>query len=107
MQPGTGKLRRGLSALLMLTLVAVLLAPLAYGQSVSGDLIGTVADQQGAVVPNAKVSATNVDTALTQVTTTNGAGSYRFAHLPVGRYDLTGVATNFKTGRRMSEPIEF
>ena len=106
MQPGTGKLRRGLSALLMLTLVAVLLAPLAYGQSVSGDLIGTVADQQGAVVPNAKVSATNVDTALTQVTTTNGAGSYRFANLPVGRYDITVVATNFKTASLKAYPID-
>jgi uncharacterized membrane protein AbrB (regulator of aidB expression) len=54
-----------------LLLAGLLLAVLAYpagrlmGQVVYGNIVGTVTDEQGAAVPNAKVTVTNVATGET------------------------------------------
>ena len=37
-------------------------AGIAFGQAISGNLVGTITDSTGAVVPNAEVTATNVGT---------------------------------------------
>ncbi|PYY19389.1 MAG: TonB-dependent receptor, partial [Acidobacteria bacterium] len=105
MQRSTGKLSGTLRTLLALALITIL-PVLTHGQSVSGDLIGTIADQQGAVIPNAKVSATNVETGVTATTTTNSAGSYRFPNLLVGKYDINVAAPNFKTASLKAFLIE-
>jgi hypothetical protein len=43
---------------------------------VGGRVSGTVKDASGAVVPNANVTATNVDTGVHATATTNGSGFY-------------------------------
>ena len=103
MQRSTGKLSGTIRTLLALALIFPIIT---HGQSVSGDLIGTIADQQGAVIPNAKVSATNVETGVTATTTTNSAGSYRFPNLLVGKYDINVAAPNFKTASLKAFLIE-
>lgn len=60
-------------------------------------LTGTVTDQQGAVVPNANVTATNVATNVPTSTQTTDAGLYRFPTLPVGAYKISVEATGFKS----------
>ena len=45
-------------------------------QTITGSVNGTVTDPSGAVIPNAKVTAINVDTGVTTETTSNGEGIY-------------------------------
>lgn len=66
-----------------------------WSQIVSCTLTGTVFDPSGSVLPNATVTATNGDTNLTRVVTTNEAGRFTFAALPPGTYTLTTAADGF------------
>ena len=59
-------------------------------------LSGTVADQTGAIVPNAKVTLMDKDTNQTRVSTSNGEGLYTFNALPPDRFSLTAEAQGFK-----------
>jgi hypothetical protein len=69
-----------------------------YGQSITGTLIGTVSDAQGAIVPSATVTATNVDTGVSHTTTTNKLGEFRIEFLSVGSYVVkVKAARSFKT----------
>ncbi|MCI0488721.1 MAG: carboxypeptidase regulatory-like domain-containing protein [Blastocatellia bacterium] len=88
-------MKKGFSLTLVVMLVALLCAPvLAQGNSI---LTGTVSDSQGAVVPDAKVTATNVATNVSYTTQTTGAGVYRFPVLPVGTYRVMVEASGFKS----------
>ncbi|HEX4809379.1 MAG TPA: carboxypeptidase-like regulatory domain-containing protein, partial [Bryobacteraceae bacterium] len=42
-----------------------------YGQTLNGSLVGVVTDPSGAVIPNAAVTATDVDTAQKRQETTD------------------------------------
>src|SRR6202162_1970507 len=66
-------------------------------QVISGDLVGTVLDKTGAVVPNAKVDVTNAETGVKYQTVANESGEYRFNNLPVGTYSVTASSSNFAT----------
>jgi hypothetical protein len=68
-----------------------------FGQAISGNLVGTVSDQTGAVVANAEVTATNVGTSASAVAHSNSTGEYRFDNLPVGTYKITVKAQGFTT----------
>lgn len=63
-----------------------------------GEVVGTVTDPTGAVIPNAKVTATRVDTHVSQSTVTTSAGTYTIPRLPVGTYTVTAEATGFQKG---------
>jgi len=69
----------------------------AYGQAISGSLVGTVIDSSAAVVTNASVEATKIDTGITTTTTTGATGAYRFENLPVGTYRIIVRSSGFKT----------
>jgi len=69
----------------------------AYGQAISGSLVGTVIDSSSAVVANASVEATKIDTGIVTTTTTGGTGAYRFENLPVGTYQIAVKSRGFKT----------
>lgn len=69
-------------------------------QTTSGDLVGTILDTSGAVIPNAKVKATNVETGANSAVTTNDNGAYRFSNLLMGRYDITVDASGFTRSSR-------
>ncbi len=82
--------------LLALLLLACLMAPAAFGQSlVSGDLVGTVTDPSGAVLSNATVSLKSDATGETRNTTTNSSGIYRFSLLNPGSYTVSVTAQGF------------
>jgi hypothetical protein len=83
----------------LLFLLAVLLSGMsgnAFAQS-TAVLNGTVTDVTGAVVPNARVVATNQATGVESATQTDMAGAYLFPSLPIGIYRLTISGTNFQT----------
>src|SRR6266487_236453 len=69
---------------------------LGQAQSDAADLRGFVRDQQGAVVPNATVTARNPATNSSRVGNTNDQGFYQITNLTPGDYELTVEAPNFK-----------
>src|SRR5580704_10125034 len=68
-----------------------------YAQAISGDLVGTVADATGAVVPNATVTAINAATSIRTTALTNASGAYRLANLLPGNYKVSAEAAGFNT----------
>src|SRR5437016_1071989 len=66
-------------------------------QLISGNLVGTVLDKTGAVVPHAAVEAVNTQTGARYSTTANDAGEYRFNNMAVGTYNISASATNLAT----------
>jgi hypothetical protein len=68
----------------------------AWAQSNQASMSGVVADEQGAVIPAAKVSAVNAATQLHTDTVTNGSGFYSLPNLPIGTYTLTVENPGFR-----------
>src|SRR5438067_4108395 len=62
----------------------------------TGALAGTVKDPSGAVVPNATVTLTSIDTSQARTTMTTADGSYRFSLLSPGNYKVKIEASGFK-----------
>ncbi len=84
-------------AFYLLAMVLVALAPRnASAQAVSARLEGVVSDATQAVIPNAKVVATNKATGLEYDTATNESGRFVFVQLPPGTYTLSATTTGFK-----------
>jgi hypothetical protein len=86
--------RTALPMSLLLCLLSI--APPAFGQGISGRVIGTVVDHSGAVVPNADIAATNQDTGISAKVSTNSVGQYRIDNLPPGNYTIALVAQGFR-----------
>jgi Carboxypeptidase regulatory-like domain len=84
------------SLLALLVLVLAWASP-AFAQSDRGAITGRVTDPSGAVVPNAKVTATNIDTNTTTETETGGEGNFTFPQLQAAPYRLTIEAPGFRT----------
>jgi Carboxypeptidase regulatory-like domain len=78
----------------VLTLFLLLATASCYAQF-TGGLQGTVQDQKGAIVPQAKVALTNVDTGVTQMAVSNAAGVYRFVSLAPGNYTVSTAVQGF------------
>ncbi len=79
--------------LLLITLLACSVAT--WAQTITGGVNGTVTDPSGAVVPNAKVTATNVDTGVTTSSITNNDGIYSIRFLQIGTYKVVIAAPGF------------
>jgi hypothetical protein len=87
-------------------LVAVLLTALLPAQTFQAQMTGIVRDASGAVVPGAKVTATNSATGGVYSTESNSQGLYRLVALPPAQYKLTAAMTGFKTFERSSITLQ-
>src|SRR5690349_4220129 len=73
----------------------------AYAQSsTAADLEGLITDSAGAVVPDARLLVTNVETGVQRHSATNQLGRYRVPELPAGKYELTISKAGFATVER-------
>jgi hypothetical protein len=79
------------------TLCVLLAAHSSLRADVYGSILGTVRDATSATVPNVAVTITNVETNLTQQTTTDPTGEYRFLAVPVGTYKVEASHAGFRT----------
>jgi hypothetical protein len=91
-----GRFARTINAL---ALVCLLGAITASAQVTTADIVGTVTDQSGAVLPGVKVTVENLDTHETRSGITSASGEYSFSLLAIGRYAVQIEATGFKSFR--------
>jgi hypothetical protein len=103
----------------MATLLVILLCLFSWkqgsGQTDQGTITGVVQDSTGAVIPNAQITLTNVDTGFVQKTVSDGSGIYVFPPVKIGNYNVTAGAPGFETttqehvhlnvGERLNVPI--
>lgn len=83
---------------LLTLLMALSVVNLAFGQGTDlGTIQGNVKDSTGAVIANAKVTATDLDTGSSRQTTTNGSGDFEIFGLKSGRYRVSVAADGMTT----------
>ena len=62
----------------------------------NSEIVGTVTDQTGAVVPGATLVLTQTETGFAYNTVSNATGGYSFPGLNVGTYRLKATAKGFE-----------
>lgn len=89
------------SVVLFLSVVLSLTIPAkGFGQAVYGNIVGTVTDSTGAIVPGAKITVTNVGKGTTpNVTTSNADGNYSVQHLIPDVYVVQIEAPSFAVAK--------
>ena len=71
-------------------------APRTAAQTVTGTIVGTILDAQGAAVANASISAKNRDTGLDRAAMSEASGEFTISSIPAGTYDVTVSASGFQ-----------
>ncbi|MDT7542233.1 MAG: hypothetical protein QOE33_2137 [Acidobacteriota bacterium] len=65
-------------------------------QQTDATVTGDVKDPNGAVIAGARITAQNTETGFARTTTSDDAGRYTFAGLPVGAYEIRAARQGFK-----------
>jgi outer membrane receptor protein involved in Fe transport len=81
-------------------------APGALPQNAGGRIVGTIVDQNGASIPNAKVTIVNDATQVHYDTKTNNDGYFQALDLPIGSYDITIGADRFRSLTYKSQTLQ-
>src|SRR5579863_3663643 len=80
----------------VLACILILSASIAFAPVGTADIVGTVTDSSGGVLPAATVTVKNLDTGLTRSQQTGASGDYAFTLLPIGNYSIAVEASGFK-----------
>ena len=78
----------------------LLVSAVVFGQTGTGVFLGTATDQQGALLPDVKITATNADTGISVAIITDAGGFYRIPGLFPGEYDLQAERASFAVEAR-------
>lgn len=92
----TGR-RTGWLCAVLLFVFAAMTGVGARAQSDAGSIVGTVTDTTGAVIPNATVKVTNVDTGLSFTSKADSAGEFHVFAVPRGNYTAAVGAPGFQS----------
>ncbi len=84
------------SAWLIVLAATVFLVPRGAAQVVTADIVGSVSDSNGALIPDAKVTIINTETQFTRQMNTASSGDYAFTLLPPGTYTIRIEQKGFK-----------
>ncbi len=90
--PGTYASRLAAAALFLGGLAVPLPA-----QTTTGSIFGTVTDQSGNLIPQARVTITEVRTGIVHTVDTNESGNYVFPAVAIGDYAVATTAAGFAT----------
>ena len=82
---------------LISAVIGLLVASSAVAQQSTGNITGRVVDPQGSGIAGATVTATNPETGLVRTETSDNAGTYRLAALPVAAYEVRVETPGFAT----------
>lgn len=86
--------------IISLSLILLLGATSAFGQSFQGGVRGVVTDPGGALVPGVEITLINEATNVTRSTVSNETGQYSFTFVAPGTYKLRASLPSFKTYER-------
>lgn len=87
----------------ILIVIVFLLGPAPMrAQQASAAVNGTVTDSSGAVIPDAHVVLTNLETGIVQTTMTNASGTYSLVNIAPGRYQVEVSRQGFASGKEPS-----
>ena len=89
-------MRSGLPAVIKPLFYLIAMSTLAFAQSGTTSLRGTVTDPTMAIVSGASVTLANPERGFTRTVTTNSAGDYEFPQLQPGTYKLTVEMAGFR-----------
>jgi hypothetical protein len=92
--PSTANLSTFLATAVLATLT--LLAGHCSAQTDQGTITGIVQDTSGAMISNAQITVTDVDTGLVLKGTSNSGGIFVFSPLKIGNYTVTASAPGFE-----------
>jgi hypothetical protein len=92
-------MRRSILMPLLIVVIFVALATSLMAQQ-TGSVVGTVADQTGAIVPHAKVTLTNLQTKEVRTINTNGEGFFAFSGVASGDYAVRVEAKTFRAAEQ-------
>src|SRR5262245_52838182 len=84
--------------------ICALSASAAFSQT--AQITGTITDQSGAVAPQTRVTATNVDTGVARSTVANESGNYLITALLPGNYRVAAEVSGFKRMNRDGVRLE-
>src|ERR1700749_4683392 len=73
-------------------------ASFALAQGTEATVSGTISDPSGAHIVGATVTATNIDTGVSVVASSNEAGIFVFPSLPPGKYRVVAEHAGFRKG---------
>jgi hypothetical protein len=90
-----GMVSRSQRALLLCFALLFVFASAVFGQGSAAALVGRVTDETGAALPGVSVTATNNATGLSRTVVTEADGTYRFASLPAGTYNVKTELSGF------------
>src|SRR5437588_1126115 len=76
--------------------VFAVIAAAVFAQQFRGSITGVVRDAQGAVVPGARIAATQSETGARSQTVTSPTGQFNLPFLAPGTYAVAIEATGFK-----------
>src|SRR2546425_336100 len=96
------KITLGMAAVFM---VLAVVGPIS-AQTFRGAILGTVTDPNGAVVPEATVTAKNVATGIERSTVTDEFGNYSLPELQTGTYEVTVQKSGFQISKVTGAVVE-
>lgn len=96
MKSGGTRRRFRVASLLALIALCGMLAVPAMAQTTTGSIYGTVADETGAVIPNAPVVVKNIHTGETHTANSNDSGNYTFPAIEPGDYSVSTRVSGFQ-----------
>src|ERR1017187_4031349 len=85
---------------LLLTVFVLAFTTIAFAQRDMGTITGTITDAQGGVVPNAKITITEVETGLKYEVQSGSDGTYIRPALKPGTYSVTAELKGFRRDRK-------
>lgn len=92
--------------LLAFGFLLLLSSAVAIAQVTTADLVGTIRDSSGGVVPGVTVTLTNQATGVSRSATTGDEGNYIFTSLQPGTYTLAAEATGFSRVERTGVQLQ-
>ncbi len=102
MRSGSRMVAAVLAAAIGAVTISVVLAfsTLAFAQSATTSLRGTISDTKGLMVTGATVTLSNKSTGFSRTVKTDDQGTYQFLEVPPSTYVMTVTATGFATTKR-------
>src|SRR5688572_5610773 len=85
---------------LVLMILSIGVMGFSQSQMTSGDIKGTILDVTGAVLPNASITVTNLETGASRRVTSDSDGTFIILLLAPGIYELKVEVPNFATYTR-------